>query len=77
MLAIELSGVHVGQMVEVKYRFPSWPKAQHDMVRRITLRQVEHKANGRVHFNKDDYSAREKFYVNYDAEVTLLEAKDK
>lgn len=75
MLAIELSGIHVGSVVEFNYRFPSWSKTTPNTVRRVEIRQLEHKQNGRVHINKDDYAAREKFYVPFDSEVVLYGPK--
>lgn len=72
MLAIELSGVHVGRTIRVSYRFPSWPKTQPNTERQVKLSQLEHRENGRVHINGNQYSAQNKFYCNYDAEVTLI-----
>lgn len=75
MLAIELSGIHIGQMAKITYRFPSWPKGQKDSIRIVRLTQVEHRMNGNVHFNKDQYSPSNKFYTPYSAVVELIPPK--
>jgi len=54
MIAMELSGVHVGRKLAVTYRFPSWPKSRQDAKKIIPAKQfagVEHRATGRVSIN--------------------------
>jgi len=48
MYAMELSGVHVGKIVKIKYRYPSYSKSRPDNERTMTITSLEHKRDGKV-----------------------------
>jgi hypothetical protein len=48
MKAIELSGIHIGKTILIRWRRPSWPKSREDAAAQLYISVVLHKANGDV-----------------------------
>jgi len=71
MLALELSGIHVGKQISITFRFKSWPKSKPDAKEILKIHSVEHKNNGHVTIKTARYSAI--FTYPFDAEVEFLE----
>jgi hypothetical protein len=71
MIALELSGAHIGSTLRVTYRRQSWKKDVPDAVWTNKLYCVRHDANNRITINYGSYQSR--LIVPWNAEVELLD----
>ena len=66
---MELSGIHVGKIVKIKYRYPSYSKSRLDSEETMTITSLEHKRDGKVVI----YHGSQRLTVPADATIDVAE----
>jgi hypothetical protein len=70
MIALELSGVHIGKTVQLTYKFPSWPEKRAYSVVKVKVWSLLHTEVGKVKIKPSEYGAA--VWVPFNAEVEFI-----